>query len=373
MTALTKGPVTQAIASPDWRAAALAMLSVRIIQGFIYWGGGSRRFIYAPWKLDPDQSSWMANKFQTAMPGALFGLDRVIAYLLHHFWLLYVGIILFSAIELIAGLALMAGLMTRLAAFVSVGLSIVLMLLFGWQGGTCVDEWTMAACNLAMGATLMLAGSAAYSLDNALLRRNPALAERPWFRWAGGALNLPLSDDAFRKASLAVFALVLVFDVGIYNYYRGSVLTAYHGGPVSPTAHHFTLSHATLSPDGSVRLHIYLDGGTPAVPAHIMKAEVLGADGKTLATWDTGALSALPASAIVNEFAYNRFKSGPYGLVADVGSVATVILPPEAGSKDAAAGALLRITDVNGKTFADTWWRSPAPRSCLLTTRGVLR
>jgi hypothetical protein len=31
-----------------WRTAALALLSVRVIQGFIYWGGGSRRFIYAP-------------------------------------------------------------------------------------------------------------------------------------------------------------------------------------------------------------------------------------------------------------------------------------------------------------------------------------
>jgi len=47
------------------------MLSIRIIQGFIYWGGGSRRFIYAPSKLNPDAPTWMANKFQTAMPGAL--------------------------------------------------------------------------------------------------------------------------------------------------------------------------------------------------------------------------------------------------------------------------------------------------------------
>jgi thiosulfate dehydrogenase [quinone] large subunit len=189
----------QIAASTDWRAAAIAMLAVRVIQGFIYWGGGSRRFFYAPSKLDPDQSSWMANKFQTAMPGALFGLDQVIAYLLHHFWLLYASIIIFSAIELIAGLALMAGLLTRLAAFASVGLSIALMLIFGWQGGTCIDEWSMAACNLAMGATLMLAGSSAYALDNVLLRRKPALADRVWFRWAGGSLKLPLSDDSFRK------------------------------------------------------------------------------------------------------------------------------------------------------------------------------
>jgi thiosulfate dehydrogenase (quinone) len=47
-----------------WRTAALASLSVRVIQGFIYWGGGSRRFIYAPSKLNPDATTWMANKFQ---------------------------------------------------------------------------------------------------------------------------------------------------------------------------------------------------------------------------------------------------------------------------------------------------------------------
>jgi hypothetical protein len=46
-----------------WRIAALAMLSTRIIQGFIYWGGGSRRFIYAPAKLNPDAPTWVANKF----------------------------------------------------------------------------------------------------------------------------------------------------------------------------------------------------------------------------------------------------------------------------------------------------------------------
>ena len=43
-----------------WRTAALASLSIRVIQGFIYWGGGSRRFIYAPSKLNPDAPTWMA-------------------------------------------------------------------------------------------------------------------------------------------------------------------------------------------------------------------------------------------------------------------------------------------------------------------------
>src|SRR6478736_10032778 len=88
-------------AQRSWRVAAIALLSVRFIQGFIYWGGGSRRFIYGPEKLNPDAPPWIANKFQSAMPGALLGTDQLIAFLLHHFWLLYPVIILFSGVELI--------------------------------------------------------------------------------------------------------------------------------------------------------------------------------------------------------------------------------------------------------------------------------
>jgi hypothetical protein len=98
------GAAPVAPAERPWRAAAIALLSVRIIQGFIYWGGGSRRFIYGPQKLNPDAPSWMANKFQSAMPGALLGTDHLIAFLLHHFWLLYPAVILFSGAELITGL-----------------------------------------------------------------------------------------------------------------------------------------------------------------------------------------------------------------------------------------------------------------------------
>lgn len=341
----------EAQASADWRSAALAMLSVRIVQGFIYWGGGSRRFFYAPQKLDPSQPSWMANKLQTAMPGALFGLDHVLAWLLRHFWLLYASIIVFSAVELVVGLALMAGFLTRLSALASIGLSVSLMLLFGWQGGTCIDEWTMAACNVAMGATVLLAGSAAWSLDSLWLRRNPGLADRAWFRWAGGSLKLPLSEPGFRRLSFAVLACVLVFDLGLYNYYRGSLLTPYHKGPVSAGAHHLAVADAVRLADGGVRFAVSIDGGTPSVPAHVMTVEVAGADGRALATWDWRALSALPPAAIANTFAYNRFRPAAFGLEAAVGAAAVVTLPPPAGGDLTAAGATLRITDVDGKAF----------------------
>jgi hypothetical protein len=225
--------------------------------------------------------------------------------------------------------------------------------MFGWQGATCIDEWTMAACNLAMGATLMLAGSGAYSIDNLLLARNSRLANRSWFRWCAGSLSLPVSDAAFRNLGLAVLAGVLAFDVGTYNYYRGSVVTPFHGGPVSPTRHHFTLSEGTLLPNGGVRFHIYLDGGTPEAPAHIMKVELTGNDNQPVETWNTEALTQLPKDAIHNDFAYNIFKPGPYGIVAGMGASATITLPPPPNAQALSKGEpTLRVTDVNGHSFS---------------------
>jgi thiosulfate dehydrogenase (quinone) len=345
-------------AQRNWRIAAIALLSVRFIQGFIYWGGGSRRFIYAPAKLDPSAPSWMANKFQTAMPGALFGTDHLISFMLTHFYLLYAGVILFSAAELIVGAMLMTGLLTRVAALCSMGFSVLLMAMFGWQGATCIDEWTMAARNLAMGASLLLAGSGAYSLDNVLLQRNPAWAGKQWFRWMSGSLPLPQTDSGFRKLALAVFAFVVIFNVGTYNYYRGSVLTPFHGGPVSPTKHHLTLSQAELLPDGSVRFHVYLDAGTPEAPAHVFAAQLLNSEKQPVANWDAAVLSKLPKTNFANDYAYNRFGPGPFGIRATMGAAATVTLPAPA-SGTVAGAKYIQLTDVDGRTFSATLDSNP--------------
>ena len=337
------------IADSGWRTAAIGLLAVRFIQGFIYWGGGSRRFFYGPQKLNP-HGHWMAYKFQTAMPGALFGTGKVIAYLLHHFVLLYASVIFFSGVELIAGAMLIAGLFTRGAAVVTIGLSISLMLMFGWQGATCIDEWTMAAANLGMGAALVLVGSGAYSLDNALLRRNPALANKSWFRWLGGSLPLPLSTTGFRNLALALFAFTVLFNVGTYNYYRGSVYSAFHSGPVSPTKHDYALTNGVLMPDGSVRFHAYLDAGTPEEASHIVAAALMQ-NGTAVETWDAAALSKLPKTAFQNDFAYQQIKTGPYGIVSGMGAAATISLPAASPSAITGSGFSLRLENVSGRVF----------------------
>jgi thiosulfate dehydrogenase [quinone] large subunit len=225
------------------------------------------------------------------------------------------------------------------------------MAMFGWQGATCIDEWTMAACNLAMGTTLLLAGGSAYSLDNVLLRRNPGLANKAWFRWAGGSLPLPLPDGGFRKLSFALLAFVLVYNIGTYSYYRGSVVTAFHGGPVSPTKHHVTLTDGRVSPDGTIQVRAYLDAGTPEAQLHIVQATLIGPDHTTLTMWNAKALSALPKSDFKNDYAYNKFGPGPFGIRAPMGAKATIILPPPSGMGTVPSGSVLKLTDVDGSNF----------------------
>ena len=335
-------------ADHGWRTAAIGLLAVRFVQGWIYWGGATRRFIYGPQKLNP-HGHWMAYKFQTAMPGALLGMDHVVAFMLHHFYLLYAGVIIFSAVELVAGVLLLAGLYTRLAAFITIGLSTVLMLLFGWQGATCIDEWTMASSNFAMGVALLLVGSGAYSVDNWMLSRRPELAQKTWFRWIGGSLPLPLSDDAFKKFALVLLGIAIAFIVSTYSYYRGSVVTPFHGGPVSPGKHHLALDHGVLSSDGSVQFHAYVNAGTPATPSHVMRAVLMNRQtGAVIETWGTSVLAAIPQSNVQNDFAYQKFKVGKFGIFGGVGAMATIHLPSMITGQTLPPGQyVLSLTSVN--------------------------
>jgi hypothetical protein len=150
-----------------------------------------------------------------------------------------------------------------------------------------------------------------------------------------------------------VFAATVVFNVATYDYYRGSVITPFHGGPVSPSKHHLSLTDGVLLANGAVRFHAYLDGGTPAAPSNVMMAVLKSRDGAVLEQWDGTALSRLPASAISNEFAYNRFAPGPFGLQAKMGATATITLPAT-GNADIASlqgAATLQLRSVNGNTF----------------------
>jgi thiosulfate dehydrogenase (quinone) len=73
----------------------------------------------------------------------------------------------------------------------------------------------------------------------------------------------------------------------------------------------------------------------------------------SIRTWDVTALSHLSTSAITNEFAYNRFAPGPFGLQAQMGARATITLPAVNGADIGSLrnAATLQLRTVNGNTF----------------------
>ena len=72
-----------------------------------------------------------------------------------------------------------------------------------------------------------------------------------------------------------------------------------------------------------------------------------------LEQWNGTALSHLPPSSIANQFAYNRFAPGPFGLSAKVGAEATITLPGTVKTEPDMRGkaATLRLRTVNGNSF----------------------
>lgn len=164
---------------------------------------------------------------------------------------------------------------------------------------------------------------------------------------------MPLTDTAFRNLGVLVLAAVLAFNIATYSYCRGSAITPFHSGPVIPTRHHFALSNGALLPRRWREVQIYLDGGTPEASAHIMKVELTGGGNESLETWKTETLTRLPAASIHNDFAYNKFKADPYGIVAEKGAMATITLPPEPNfHPPASANTVLRLIDMNGRSFS---------------------
>jgi len=122
--------------------AALILLGTRFTQGFIFWGGATRRLIYdfhsvdgvdKALKLDFDAPGFVAAKLTHALPGALW-VQGPIEWTLRHPDLIVASVWLWTFAELAIGLGLMLGLATRLAAFGSFWLNVALMLIFGWMG-----------------------------------------------------------------------------------------------------------------------------------------------------------------------------------------------------------------------------------------------
>ena len=74
--------------------------------------------------------------------------------------------------------------------------------------------------------------------------------------------------------------------------------------------------------------------------------------------YDAAELSKLPKTDFANDYAYNKFEPGPFGIRAKMGAAATVTLPGPASGTIAGA-KYIQLTDVDGRTFSATLVSNP--------------
>jgi thiosulfate dehydrogenase [quinone] large subunit len=346
----------------DLSAMALALLGTRFVQGFIFWGGASRRLFYdfhevdgvdLALKLDFNAPGFVAAKLTHALPGALW-VQGPIEWTLAHPDLIVASVWLWTLAELAVGLGLIFGLMTRAAACASFWLNVALMLIFGWMGSTCLDEWTMAVSGVAMSSALLIAGSGPYSLD-ARLEQTEWAQKNAWLNWIASG---PLPEETLRKLARALAATCVAFTLLSYQILFGAVVTPLHSR-VNFHRHHIGLSDATVSPAGAVRFAAYVDAGPDTGAAYVIAVRLVDRTGAVVATWDGAALAALPANAIRNAYPYawaSRFKTEKVGFSGQTGARATITLPATARVPAGAYDLVLEAID-------GSIWRAPAGSS----------
>ncbi|MEJ8573294.1 TQO small subunit DoxD [Microbaculum marinum] len=341
---------------------AIVLLGTRFVQGFIFWGGASRRLIYDyqdtagidhALKLDFQSAGFVAGKLTHALPGTLW-IQAPLEWALQYPDLIVLSVWFWTIAELLVGLFLIFGFVTRLAAFASIGLNVALMLIFGWMGSTCLDEWTMAVSGVAMSGAVYLAGGGRISLDNMVGRTDWAWRNG----WANWLLSGPLPTRSARVGGALLAAFAVLFTVGSYNILFGAVVSPLHAR-VTFHKHHIALSNVVVSSDGGVTLDAYVDAGPDTGAAYIIDVRLIDAEGNAVSHWDGATLAALPDTSIQNLYPYvwaSRFRTEKIGISGNTGAKARIVLPA-AGSDASQPGRdlVLVLEAINGAT-----WRAAA-------------
>jgi uncharacterized membrane protein YphA (DoxX/SURF4 family) len=345
------------LSESSWQMMGAAAFASRLVLGLIYLGGATRRLIYDTAKIDPTSPGYLASKLVHAAPGVPFGLDAPLHWILIQPLLLQIAVIGFTLVELVVGIGLIIGLGTRLMSIVGLGIAAFLMVVFGWMGTTCLDEWTMSAAGFAMAAVTLTTGSGSYSVDHWLLKRG--LVERmPWLAWlTSGAL--PLSSRRVLDLAAGLGLASIAFTVVFYGYNFGAIYSPLHKR-VDNVHPHIALSDAVVTPDGRLSVKAYMNAGPDTQGLYLVRTLLTfseaGKDAKPLFDYDAQALAHGNAVTITNRFApWASCTKITYGLRCQLGSMSTLSFAlPAAVSQSVDITNMpltLTLVDIEGKKF----------------------
>jgi uncharacterized membrane protein YphA (DoxX/SURF4 family) len=290
---------------------------LRVVTGWMFLSAFHRRVLLDADKLVFDAPGYVGLKFNQFMPGAILGVDSMIAALLDNPSALHAFLWTFTIIEGLVGLALMLGLGTRLAALGMTLLSAGILFGAGWLGPTCLDEWQIGAMGIASGMVLLLGGAGGYSLDAWLRERRPGLFERRWIRWAADPVAAPSPKLA---AGLTVIALLIT--LGTNQVFHSGLWGPLHNDSVRPKV---VVHEATMLADGELELELERPAGPETYGAFIVAVRVLDEHDAIVRSYDEAALAAITEDRIENRWLV-RVRPGPHGLVVPLGARAIVQL-----------------------------------------------
>ncbi|WP_051919030.1 TQO small subunit DoxD [Basilea psittacipulmonis] len=235
---------------------SLAVRAISISMGFVFFAGGWRRFFNDPLKHDITSPAHLAGKLVQAAPGS--PIESTIHWVLYHPWAAEWSTYIMSSAEILVGLCLMLGLLTRLAAVGSAIINVCLMLIFGWMGFECLDEWTMAALGFAISVTIMLTGSGTYSIDS--------LLGKDWFA----------SLFRCRKLQMLLIVLSTLMTVGFYSYYFGFFKLQ----RLTSVGEYKMVAEKVVGQND--RITLYVNGGGSSNPAYVKGIRFTLNDGTTI-------------------------------------------------------------------------------------------
>ncbi len=148
----------------------ISYLPLRFAVGWMWLDGGLRKAVLKPAKLDPSSSSFVLNKVVTFLPHAGLFKGPLLSFLQDPS-LGATFLTIFSAFEIIVGVALIFGILSRLFGFIAGGMALSLAPA-AWLGSTCEDEWQILALLLAGAVSIMIAGAGRkYGVDEILYRK----------------------------------------------------------------------------------------------------------------------------------------------------------------------------------------------------------
>ena len=323
----------------------LFLMPLRWVCAWVLFAAAWRRWVLKPEDLNPNSPVFEGHKLVNFLPHT-FWIKAILNYIIVHPQVLLIFLWSFTILEFTVGILLFLGLMTRVLGLILIFLFVNLMLVAGWLGSTCLDEWTVSAFGIALGVCLFLAGSGPYSIDSLIIKRFPHLIKHRWF----GILFSPELSfvhpySVAKRYALILSCITLAFVLYTNQHFVGGVYGPFHNPAIGVDVKF----HAELQKKGILSLTLYCSQAPETYGAFIVSVAVKNSQNQMIVNYDTQ-LRNLSPTQIHNHYIVKAAANG-YSFVLPLGSLSTIQLLPPQPMQLAAGNYKVIVTDVSGKSW----------------------